>query len=153
HWRAGGGDPRARHRPRAPSPAIPRAGEHAEIRDRPRAVRFRNLLARRRAGFGLAGREHRHSCDCRPAACRQPALPAYPDEGPRMIPAVILAGGRSTRLGGGDKCLLPLRGATILSHIIAALAPQTGVILINSNSDPKLFAQTGLAVHADAVPG
>jgi molybdopterin-guanine dinucleotide biosynthesis protein A len=69
------------------------------------------------------------------------------------IPAVILAGGRSVRLGGGDKCLLPLRGATLLSYVIAALSPQAGEILINSNSDRELFADTGLPVHADAVLG
>jgi molybdopterin-guanine dinucleotide biosynthesis protein A len=69
------------------------------------------------------------------------------------VPAVILAGGRSQRMGGGDKCLLPLGDTTILAHVVAALRPQTSAILLNSNSDPQLFAATGLEVRADALPG
>ena len=70
-----------------------------------------------------------------------------------MIPGVILAGGCSRRLGGGDKCLLPLGDASILALVIAALRPQTGALLINSNSDPTLFLDTGLPVRADILPG
>lgn len=69
------------------------------------------------------------------------------------IPAAILAGGRSSRLGGGDKCLLRLGTITVLDHVIAALAPQAGEILINTNSDPALFASFGVATRADVVPG
>ncbi len=69
------------------------------------------------------------------------------------IPAVILAGGRSQRMGGGDKCLLPLGDTTILAHVVAALRPQTSAILLNSNSDPQVFSTTGLQVRADALPG
>lgn len=68
-------------------------------------------------------------------------------------PAVILAGGRSSRLGGGDKCLLPMGGTSILARIIAVLSPQAGPIAINSNSDPARFCETGLPVIADSVPG
>jgi molybdopterin-guanine dinucleotide biosynthesis protein A len=70
-----------------------------------------------------------------------------------MIPGAILAGGRSQRLGGGDKCLLALGHCTILDHVIAALRPQTDALLINSNSDPALFKATGLPVAADVLPG
>jgi molybdenum cofactor guanylyltransferase len=70
-----------------------------------------------------------------------------------LIPGVILAGGRSRRLGGGDKCLLPLGDITILAHVVAALRPQTSALLINSNSAPALFHETGLGVRADVVPG
>jgi len=68
-------------------------------------------------------------------------------------PAVILAGGRSTRMGGGDKCLLPLGGKPLIGHIIDAIAPQTLGILINTNSDSALFARYDLAVLPDAFPG
>jgi molybdopterin-guanine dinucleotide biosynthesis protein A len=70
-----------------------------------------------------------------------------------MIPGVILAGGRSQRLGGGDKCLLPLGDASILAFVIAALKHQTSVLAINSNSAPALFEDTGLEVRADVLPG
>lgn len=68
-------------------------------------------------------------------------------------PAVILAGGRSSRMGGGDKCLLPIAGKSLIAHILERLAPQTRDILINTNSDPAPFLKFGLPVLPDAVPG
>ena len=68
-------------------------------------------------------------------------------------PAVILAGGRSSRMGGGDKCLLPLNGRPLVCHILSALLPQTHDILINTNSDPLPFLAFGLPVLPDAIPG
>ena len=67
-------------------------------------------------------------------------------------PAVILAGGRSSRMGGGDKCLLPLGDSSILQRIIGTVALQTSAIAINSNGDPQLFASTGLNIIPDLVP-
>ncbi len=67
--------------------------------------------------------------------------------------AVILAGGRSLRMGGGDKCLLPMRGKPLIAHILETLAPQTGDVLINTNSDPGPFLKFGLPVLPDAIPG
>lgn len=69
------------------------------------------------------------------------------------LPCAIIAGGLSTRMGGDDKCLLDLAGRSILARVIAALAPQVGAIIINSNSDPRLFASFGYDVRADALPG
>lgn len=68
-------------------------------------------------------------------------------------PAVILAGGRSSRMGGGDKCLLPIAGKSLIAHILERIAPQTRDILINTNSDPAPFLKFGLPVLPDAVPG
>jgi len=56
-------------------------------------------------------------------------------------------------MGGGDKCLLPFGAKPILAHVIAALGPQTSALLLSSNSDPARFADFGLPVLADAVPG
>ena len=67
--------------------------------------------------------------------------------------AVIMAGGRSSRMGGGDKCLLPVRDRPLIAHALAALAPQTDDILINTNSDPGPFLKFGLPVLPDAIPG
>ncbi len=69
------------------------------------------------------------------------------------IPAVILAGGRSTRMGGGDKALLQLGDRSLVEHVIGALTPQVGDILINTNSEPALFAHLGLPVLGDTVTG
>lgn len=68
-------------------------------------------------------------------------------------PAVILAGGRSSRMGGGDKCLLPMNGKSLIAHVLAAIAPQTGDILINTNNDPAAYLKFGLPVLPDVIPG
>lgn len=68
-------------------------------------------------------------------------------------PAVMLAGGRSSRMGGGDKCLLPIGGKPLIVHILERLAPQTRDILINTNSDPEPFLKFDLPVLADAIAG
>ena len=60
------------------------------------------------------------------------------------LPAVILAGGLSSRMGGGDKVLLDLHGQPLLAHVIARLAPQVGPLAINANGDPARFARFGL---------
>jgi molybdopterin-guanine dinucleotide biosynthesis protein A len=67
------------------------------------------------------------------------------------IAGVILAGGLATRMGGGDKGLLPLDGGTLLDKVIARLAPQCGTLALNANGDPSRFATFGLPVIADPV--
>jgi len=66
---------------------------------------------------------------------------------------LILAGGLARRMGGGDKPLTRIGGATILSRVIGRLAPQCAHMLLNANGDPARFADTGLPVVADGVPG
>ncbi len=66
---------------------------------------------------------------------------------------IILAGGRATRMGGGDKALLPLGEGTLLSHVIARLAPQVGALALNANGDPARFNGLGLLVLTDPVQG
>ena len=66
---------------------------------------------------------------------------------------VILAGGLATRMGGGDKCLLPLGGAPMLEGIIARLQPQVSALALNANGDAARLARFGLPVVADSVDG
>ena len=66
---------------------------------------------------------------------------------------IILAGGRATRMGGGDKPLIPFDGTTLLGHMLDRLAGQGAAIAINANGDPARYAEFGLAVVADSVPG
>lgn len=68
------------------------------------------------------------------------------------ILGVILAGGRATRMGGGDKSLLPLGDATLLDHVVARLAPQCMGLAINANGDPTRFARFEVPVLADPLP-
>jgi molybdopterin-guanine dinucleotide biosynthesis protein A len=69
------------------------------------------------------------------------------------LPAVILAGGRASRMGGGDKTLLMLGDRRIIDHIIARLAPQANPVAINANGDPTRFASCGTPVLADSFTG
>jgi len=66
---------------------------------------------------------------------------------------LVLAGGLARRMGGGDKARIRIGGATILERVLARLVPQCEHIIINANGDPARFADTGLAVIADSVPG
>jgi molybdopterin-guanine dinucleotide biosynthesis protein A len=67
------------------------------------------------------------------------------------IPGVILAGGRATRMGGGDKGLRVVAGKRLIDHVIARLAPQCGALALNANGDPARFADLGLPVLADSL--
>lgn len=68
------------------------------------------------------------------------------------LPAVILAGGLSRRMGGGDKGLLLLAGRPVLAHVRDRIAPQCGRLALNANGDPARFAGLGLPVLPDALP-
>ncbi|MEC9369097.1 MAG: molybdenum cofactor guanylyltransferase MobA [Pseudomonadota bacterium] len=64
---------------------------------------------------------------------------------------VLLAGGRSRRMGGGDKCLLPLGGKPMIAHVIDRLRPQVKGLVLNANGDPARFEKLALPVVADPV--
>lgn len=75
---------------------------------------------------------------------------------PTPIPptlGVLLAGGLARRMGGGDKGLRSLGGQTILARVIMRMANQCEGLILNANGDPARFAETGLTVVADDVPG
>jgi molybdopterin-guanine dinucleotide biosynthesis protein A len=69
------------------------------------------------------------------------------------IAGLILAGGQSRRLGGGDKALLSISGRTLLDRVIERVAPQAAPLLLNVNGDPRRFAGFGLPVVADCIAG
>lgn len=66
---------------------------------------------------------------------------------------VVLAGGRSRRMGGGDKSLRMLGGRPMLAHAVERLKPQVGHLVINANGDPERFSGFALPVVADPVAG
>lgn len=66
---------------------------------------------------------------------------------------LILAGGLSRRMGGGDKALAVLAGRPLLAHVVDRLRPQVGRLVLNANGDPARFAAFGLPVLADGVAG
>lgn len=65
---------------------------------------------------------------------------------------LVLAGGLARRMGGGDKPLKTIGGATILDRVLDRLRPQCPSIVLNANGDPARFISTGLPVVADDVP-
>ena len=65
---------------------------------------------------------------------------------------LLLAGGQSRRMGGGDKSLRVLDGASLLERVIERLRPQVDELVLNANGDPDRFAEFALPVVADSVP-
>jgi molybdopterin molybdotransferase len=62
-----------------------------------------------------------------------------------QISALILAGGRGSRMGHVDKGLQPFRGTTMVQHVLERLAPQVGAIAINANQNLSAYAAFGAA--------
>jgi len=75
-------------------------------------------------------------------------VPAHPE-----TVGVILAGGLSRRMGGGDKPMRTIGGRAILARAIACIEPQCDQLVLNANGDPARFAAFGLPVIADTVEG
>jgi molybdopterin-guanine dinucleotide biosynthesis protein A len=69
------------------------------------------------------------------------------------IGGVLLAGGQSQRMGGGDKSLRLLAGKPILARVIERAQPQVDALVLNANGDPARFTRFGLPVVPDSVAG
>ena len=70
-----------------------------------------------------------------------------------MIVGVLLAGGLSRRMGGGDKSLNDLDGRPLLAHVVERALPQVDTLILNANGDPARFDDYELPVVADTVEG
>ena len=69
-----------------------------------------------------------------------------------QLVGVILAGGLSRRMGGGDKSMLALGGQPILNYVVDLAQAQVDTVLLNVNGDAQRFAAFELPVQADIVP-
>lgn len=67
------------------------------------------------------------------------------------ITAVILAGGKGRRMQGEDKGLIELNGKLLIQHVISAIAPQVGQLVINANRNLQQYADLGYAVVSDSM--
>ena len=68
---------------------------------------------------------------------------------PVLLSAIILSGGRATRMNGVDKGLVLLQQKPLIAHVIARLKPQVGEILINANREIAAYEAFGLPVLKD----
>jgi molybdenum cofactor guanylyltransferase len=79
----------------------------------------------------------------------------YEDIKPPMhveaITAVILAGGRGSRMGGVDKGLQSFNGVPLALHTLLRLSPQVGDVMINANRNLAAYESFGVPVWPDAT--
>jgi molybdenum cofactor guanylyltransferase len=67
------------------------------------------------------------------------------------VTAVILAGGRGSRMGGADKGLLEFNGRPLVGHVIDAVAGQVRGLMINANRNLVRYQRFGYPVIADSL--
>ena len=65
------------------------------------------------------------------------------------ISAIILSGGRATRMSGVDKGLISLQNKPLIQHVISRLQLQVDEILINANREIAQYQAFGLTVLQD----
>lgn len=65
---------------------------------------------------------------------------------------VILAGGRSSRMGVSRKALLELHGQPLLKHIVDRVQPQVESLLLSCESETADFKAYGLPIVPDLLP-
>ena len=63
------------------------------------------------------------------------------------ITAVILAGGRSSRMGGGDKGLIEFRGKPMIGYACGVVQEKVGKILISANRNHGAYQAYGEVVE------
>jgi molybdopterin-guanine dinucleotide biosynthesis protein A len=65
------------------------------------------------------------------------------------ILGAIIAGGKSSRMGGKEKAFLDFGDRPLMAHVVEALRKQTQQVIINANGDPVRFRDLGCKVIAD----
>ncbi|MDP3745262.1 MAG: molybdenum cofactor guanylyltransferase MobA [Methylotenera sp.] len=65
------------------------------------------------------------------------------------VSAIILAGGRATRMGGADKGLVLLQQKPLIQHVVKRLTPQVDEIIINANREITQYQALGYPVLQD----
>ncbi|WP_413162177.1 molybdenum cofactor guanylyltransferase MobA [Aeromonas salmonicida] len=65
------------------------------------------------------------------------------------VSAVILAGGRATRMGGEDKGWVALAGCPLIDHVLERLRPQVDEVLINANRSQDRYQALATVISDD----
>jgi molybdenum cofactor guanylyltransferase len=74
------------------------------------------------------------------------------DNGPASVSGILLAGGKSRRMGGVNKALLEVGGSRIIERVASAMCHVFPEVLLITNS-PDDFQFLGLPMFNDIVPG
>ncbi len=73
-----------------------------------------------------------------------------------QITAIVLAGGRGSRMGGVDKGLQTFRGMPLVMHALMRLQMQEGELIaesmVNANRNLSAYESMGVSVWPDASP-
>ena len=69
------------------------------------------------------------------------------------ITALILAGGRGSRMGSVDKGLQLFKGKPMVAHVLERMSPQVDEVIINANRSIDQYAAFGHRVVPDAIDG
>lgn len=67
------------------------------------------------------------------------------------VTALVLAGGRGSRMGGIDKGMQPFRGEPLALHVMRRLAPQAGAMLISANRSIDDYTCLGAPFGASVI--
>ena len=62
------------------------------------------------------------------------------------ITAVILAGGKSSRMNGKDKGLMNFRGQELIRHVLRVVEPKVSEVLISANRNIELYENFGKVI-------
>ena len=68
------------------------------------------------------------------------------------LSAIILSGGRATRMNGIDKGLVPLQNKPLVQHVIERVMPQVDEILLNANREIEQYKTFNLPILQDDNP-
>ena len=71
----------------------------------------------------------------------------------KLVTGVVLAGGLSRRMGGGNKSLKTVGGQAMIAHALARITPQAKQTIINANDDAPLYSAFDYPVVKDSVDG
>ena len=69
------------------------------------------------------------------------------------VTAVILAGGKGSRMDGRDKGLVEFANRPLIEYVIDAIKPQAGNIIINANRNLEQYSAYGYPVVTDTLSG
>ncbi|MGH1538563.1 MAG: molybdenum cofactor guanylyltransferase MobA [Gammaproteobacteria bacterium] len=67
------------------------------------------------------------------------------------VTGMILAGGKSRRMGGVDKGLMNINGQAMIQYVLDALKPQVFEMLINANRNINAYEKFGCRIVSDQL--